>query len=159
MRAPALRDIRFGCVYSNDHISRRIGFAFGPGVLPPSSCKRRFPYRWRFLTRLRQTSRGANTARAAWPRLRRRPPPERRTAASGPARLPRGRPPRRPSSVDSLYIGGFSFVSILKKLRCDRLFKCSSISTASGPTHVCRSASGLVPKTKKRRELPTQPSS
>ena len=31
-------------------------------------------------------------------------PPERRTAASGPARLPRGQSPRRPSLVDSLYI-------------------------------------------------------
>ena len=31
-------------------------------------------------------------------------PPERRTAASGPARLPRGQSPRRPSLVDSLYV-------------------------------------------------------
>ena len=56
------------------------------------------------LVRLRQTSHGANTSRAARSRLRRRFPPERRTAASGPARLPRGQSPRRPSLVDSHYI-------------------------------------------------------
>ena len=57
----------------------------------------------RSLVRLRQTSNEANTSRAARSRLQRRFPPERRTAVSGPARLPRGQSPRRPSLVDSLY--------------------------------------------------------
>ena len=58
------------------YISRRIGLAFRPEVLPPSSCKPRFPYRWRFLIRLRQTPRGANTSRDCFqrPRARRRVP-------------------------------------------------------------------------------------
>ena len=111
----------------------------------------------RSLVRLRQTSNEANTSRAARSRLQRRCPPERRTAASGPARLPRGQSPRRPSLVDSL-CRKVSIISILKKLRRDRLFECSSISTASDPTHVCRSAPGTVLKPK-RRELPMQPSS
>ena len=58
------------------YISRRIGLAFRPGILPPSSCKLRFPYRWSFLIRLRQTSREANTSRDCFqqPRARRRVP-------------------------------------------------------------------------------------
>ena len=43
--------------FNHLYISRRIGLAFRPEVLPPSTCKRSFPYRWRFLIRLRQTSR------------------------------------------------------------------------------------------------------
>ena len=100
--------------------------------------------------RLRQTSHEANTSRAARSRLQRRFPLERKTAASWPARLPRGQSPRRPPLVDSL-CQGVSIISILKKLRRDRLFECSSISTASDPTHVCRTAPGLVLKTKKKR--------
>ena len=58
------------------YISRRIGLAFRPGVLPPSSRKRSFPYRWRFLIRLRQTPREANTSRDCFqqPRAHRRVP-------------------------------------------------------------------------------------
>ena len=58
------------------YISRRIGLAFRPGVLPPSSRKRSFPYRWRFLIRLRRTPREANTSRGCFqrPRARRRVP-------------------------------------------------------------------------------------
>lgn len=39
----------------------------------------------------------------------------------------------------------------IEEVRCDRLFGCSSISTASDSTHVCRSAPDLVLKTKKKR--------
>ena len=42
--------------FNHLYISRRIGLTFRPGVLPPSSRKRSFSYRWRFLIRLRQTS-------------------------------------------------------------------------------------------------------
>ena len=58
------------------YISRRIGLASRPEVLPPSSRKRSFPYRWRFLIRLRQTPREANTSRGCslQPRARRRVP-------------------------------------------------------------------------------------
>lgn len=58
------------------YISRRIGLASRPEVLPPSSRKQSFPYRWRFLIRLRQTSREANTSRGCslQPRARRRVP-------------------------------------------------------------------------------------
>ena len=58
------------------YISRRIRPTFRPGVLPRSSCERRFPYRWSFLTRLRQTSHEANTSRGYFqqPRARRRVP-------------------------------------------------------------------------------------
>ena len=45
LRVSALRGDRLGCVYSTTYISRRIGLAFRPGVLPPSSRKRSFPYR------------------------------------------------------------------------------------------------------------------
>lgn len=76
LRVSALRGDRLGCVYSTTYISRRIGLAFRPEVLPPSSCKLRFPYRWRFLIRLRQTPREANTSRDCFqqPRARRRVP-------------------------------------------------------------------------------------
>ena len=62
--------------FNHLYISRRIGLAFRPRVLPPSSCKLRFPYRWRFLIRLRQTSHEANTSRDCFqrPRARRRVP-------------------------------------------------------------------------------------
>ena len=62
--------------FNHLYISRRIGLAFRPGVLPPSSCKPRFPYRWRFLIRLRQTLHEANTSRGCFqqPRARRRVP-------------------------------------------------------------------------------------
>ncbi len=58
------------------YISRRIRPTFRPGALPRSSCERRFPYRWSFLTRLRQTSHEANTSRDCFqrPRARRRVP-------------------------------------------------------------------------------------
>ena len=117
----------------------------GGGPSAPSPRKRRFPLSPAFHCSLPPSF------------SRRRFPPERRTAASGPARLPRGQSPRRPSLVDSL-CRRVSIISILKKLRRDRLFECSSISTASDPTHVCRSAPGTVLKPK-RRELPMQPSS
>ena len=76
LRASALRGDRLGRVYSTTYISRRIGLAFRPGVLPPSSRKRSFPYRWRFLIRLRQTPREANTNRGCFlqPRAHRRVP-------------------------------------------------------------------------------------
>ena len=76
LRVSALRGDRLGCVYSTTYISRRIGLAFRPGVLPPSSRKRSFPYRWRFLIRLRQTSHEANTSRGCFqqPRAHRRVP-------------------------------------------------------------------------------------
>ena len=112
---------------------------FRPEVLPPSSCKPRFSYRWRFLIRLRRTPReGGVASRKKNGRLRARPPSARAI------------PPRRPSLVDSL-CQRVSIISILKKLGRDRLFECSSISTASDPTHVCRTAPGLVLKTKKKR--------
>ena len=62
----------FNCLY----ISRRIRPTFRPGVLPRSSCERRFPYRWSFLIRLRQTSHEANTSRGCFrqPRARRKVP-------------------------------------------------------------------------------------
>ena len=58
------------------YISRRIRPTFRPGVLPRSSCERRFPYRWSFLIRLRQTSHEANTSRGCslQPRAHRRVP-------------------------------------------------------------------------------------
>ena len=76
LRVSALRGDRLGCVYSTTYISRRIGLTFRPGVLPPSSRKRSFPYRWRFLIRLRQTSHEANTSRGCFlqPRAHRRVP-------------------------------------------------------------------------------------
>lgn len=76
LRVSALRGDRLGCVYSTTYISRRIGLAFRPKVLPPSSRKRSFPCRWRFLIRLRQTPREANTSRDCFqqPRARRRVP-------------------------------------------------------------------------------------
>ena len=75
LRASALRGGRFNCVYSTTYISRRIGLTFRPGVLPPSSRKRSFPYRWRFLIRLRQTPRkGGVASRKKNGRLRARPP-------------------------------------------------------------------------------------
>ena len=99
--------------------------------------------------RLRRASRGANAgARRLAPlrgarfpkkkdgRLRARPPSARAA-------------PQRPSLVDYL-CRRVSIISILKKLRCDRLFECPSISTAPGPTHARRSTPGLVLKPKKR---------
>ena len=57
------------------------------------------------LARLRQTSHGANTSRAARPRLQRRFPPERRTAASGPPAFRAGNPlGDRPWSILSMYL-------------------------------------------------------
>ena len=58
------------------YISRRIRPTFRPGVLPRSSCERRFPYRWSFLIRLRQASHEANTSRGCFrqPRARRKVP-------------------------------------------------------------------------------------
>lgn len=62
--------------FNHLYISRRIGLTFRPGVLPRSSCKRFFPYRWHFLIHLRQTSHEANTSRGCFrqPRARRRVP-------------------------------------------------------------------------------------
>ena len=61
--------------FNHLYISRRIGLAFRPKVLPPSSCKLRFPYCWRFLIRLRQTPReGGVASRKKNGRLRARPP-------------------------------------------------------------------------------------
>ena len=76
LRVSALRGDRLGRVHSTTYISRRIGLTFRPGVLPPSSRKRSFPYRWRFLIRLRQTPREANTSRGCFlqPRAHRRVP-------------------------------------------------------------------------------------
>ena len=76
LRVSALRGVRFGRIHSTTYICRRIGLTFRPEVLPPSSCKLRFFYRWRFLIRLRQTSRGVNTSRDCFqrPRARRRVP-------------------------------------------------------------------------------------
>ena len=76
LRVSALRGDRLGRVHSTTYISRRIGLTFRPGVLPPSSRKRSFPYRWRFLIRLRQTSHEANTSRGCFlqPRAHRRVP-------------------------------------------------------------------------------------
>ena len=121
------------CLY----IGRKIGHAFGPGVF-------------------RAAMQAAPPLSLAFPCSlppsfsRRGQPPERRTAASGSARLPRGQSPRRPSLIDPL-CRRVSIISILNKLRCDRLFEYSSISTASDPTHVCRTAPGLALKTKKKR--------
>ena len=58
------------------YISRRIWLTFRPGVLPPSSRKRSFSCRWRFLIRLRRTSHEANTSRDCFqrPRAHRRVP-------------------------------------------------------------------------------------
>ena len=110
----------------------------GGGPSAPSPRKRRFPLSPAFPCSL-----PPSFSRRGWP-------PERGTAASGPARLPRGQSPRRPSLVDSL-CQRISIISILKTLRRDRLFECLSISTASDSTHVCRTAPGLVLKTKKKR--------
>ena len=62
--------------FNHLYISRRIGLAFRPEVLPPSSRKQSFPYRWRFLIRLRQTFHEANTSRDCFqqPKARRRVP-------------------------------------------------------------------------------------
>ena len=94
LRVSALRGDRLGCVYSTTYISRRIGLAFRPGVLPPSSRKRSFPYRRRFLIRLRQASRGGDSL----PKEERPPP--------GPPAFRAGNPlGDRPWSI--LYVGGF----------------------------------------------------
>ena len=63
-------------VFNYLYISRRIGLTFRPGVLPPSSRKRRFPLSPAFPIRLRQTSHEANTSRDCFqrPRARRRVP-------------------------------------------------------------------------------------
>ena len=62
--------------FNHLYISRRIGLTSRPKVLPPSSRKRSFSYHWRFLIRLRQTSREANTSRGCFqqPRAHRRVP-------------------------------------------------------------------------------------
>ena len=89
LRVSALRGDRLGCVYSTTYISRRIGLTFRPGVLPPSSRKRSFPYRWRFLIRLRQTPReGGVASREKNGRLRARPPSARAIpSATAPGRF------------------------------------------------------------------------
>ena len=89
LRASALRGDRLGCVYSTTYISRRIGLAFRPGVLPPSSRKRSFSYRWRFLIRLRKTPREGGVAfRNKNGRLRARPPSARAIpSATAPSRF------------------------------------------------------------------------
>ena len=89
LRVSALRGIRFGRVHSTTYISRRIGLTFRPGVLPPSSRKRSFPYRWRFLIRLRQTPReGGVASRKKNGRLRARPPSARAIpSATAPGRF------------------------------------------------------------------------
>ena len=71
------------------YISRRIGLTFRPGVLPPSSRKRSFSYRWRFLIRLRQTPReGGVASRKKNGRLRARPPSARAIpSATAPGRF------------------------------------------------------------------------
>ena len=63
-------------VFNYLYISRRIGLTFRPGVLPPSSRKRRFPLSPAFPIRLRQTSHEANTSRDCFqqPKARRRVP-------------------------------------------------------------------------------------
>ena len=61
--------------FNHLYISRRIGLTSRPKVLPPSSRKRSFPYRWRFLIRLRQTPReGGVSSRKKNGRLRARLP-------------------------------------------------------------------------------------
>ena len=85
--APHARSHTSSCLY----IGRKIGRAFRPEVF-------------------RAATQAAPPLSLAFPCSlppsfsRRRFPPERRTAASGPARLPRGQSPRRPSLVDSHYI-------------------------------------------------------
>ena len=71
------------------YINRRIGLASRPEVLPPSSCKRSFPYRWRFLIRLRQTPcEGGVASRKKNGRLRARPPSARAIpSATAPGRF------------------------------------------------------------------------
>ena len=132
---PAHRRGRFSFLY----ISKEIGARLRAGGLPrrrhasgASPCRRLSPVRFR------QASRGGDSL----PKEERLPP--------GPPAFRAGNPPRRPSLVDSL-CQRVSIISILKKLRCNRLFECSSISTASDPTHVCRTAPGLGLKTKKKR--------
>ena len=136
LRASALRGID-SAAYIQPPIykQKRSAPAFGPGVLP------------RFATQAAPPPvAGASPCSPSAKLLAEEgQPPERRTAASGPARLPRGQSPRRPPLVDSL-CRRVSIISILKKLKRDRLFECSSISTASDPTHVCRTAPGLVLK-------------
>ena len=63
-------------VFNYLYISRRIGLTFRPGVLPPSSRKRRFPLSPAFPIHLRQTSHEANTSRDCFqqPKARRRVP-------------------------------------------------------------------------------------
>ena len=75
--------------FNHLYISRRIGLASRPEVLPPSSCKLRFPYCWRFLIRLRQTPReGGVASRKKNGRLRARPPSARAIpSATAPGRF------------------------------------------------------------------------
>ena len=75
--------------FNHLYISRRIGLTFRPGVLPPSSRKRSFSYRWRFLIRLRQTPREEGVAsRKKNGRLRARPPSARAIpSATAPGRF------------------------------------------------------------------------
>ena len=138
MRARALRGIRFGRVHSTTYISRRIGLTFRPGVLPPSSRKRSFPYRWRFLIRLRQTPReGGVASRKKNDRLRARPPSARA--------IPSATAPGRFSMSE-----GFHHFDI-EEAKARPPIRMLKHSTASDPTHVCRTAPGLVLKTKKKR--------
>ena len=63
-------------VFNYLYINRRISACLQVETLPTPSCKRRFPYRCRFLIRLRQTSHEANTSRGCFrqPRARRKVP-------------------------------------------------------------------------------------
>ena len=134
---PPGRSIRLHA-FNHLYISRGIGLAFRPGVLPPSSCKPRFPYCWRFLIRLRQTPReGGVASRKKNGRLRARPPSARA--------IPSATAPSRFSMSE-----GFHHFDI-EEAKARPLFECSSISTASDPTYVCRSTPGLVLKPKKKR--------
>ena len=131
LRASALRGDRLGCVYSTTYIGRRIGLTFRPGVLRLHHASRAFPC----------SLPPSFSRRGSLPKEERPPP--------GPPAFRAGNPlDDRPWSI--LYVGGFPIISILKKLRRDRLFECSSASTASDPTHVCRSAPGTVLKPKRR---------
>ena len=75
--------------FNHLYISRRIGLTSRPGVLPPSSRKRSFSYRWRFLIRLRRTPReGGVASRKKNGRLRARPPSARAIpSATAPGRF------------------------------------------------------------------------
>ena len=80
--------------FNHLYISRRIGLTFRPGVLPPSSCKLRFPYRWLSPARFRQASRGGGGL-----------PREERPSPGPPAFRTSNPLGDRPWSI--LYVGGF----------------------------------------------------